>query len=219
MWNEKAYHSLDYELKRRYGKKIYKLALDGGMTCPNRDGTLGTGGCIFCSHGGSGEFAERFRNVEDVWEQIERAKESVSAKVPEGSGYIAYFQSYTNTYQTPEYLHTLFGRAISHPDIVGLSIGTRPDCLSDEVLEVLKKLNREKPVWVELGLQTIHEPTAKLIKRGYDLPCFEDAYARLKEAGLTVIVHVILGLPYEDREMILQTVRYLGRIRVDGIKL
>lgn len=214
-----SYHSLDYHLKQRYGKKIYKLALDGGMTCPNRDGTLGTGGCIFCSHGGSGDFAVPAGDYRDVWEQIEEAKKKVASKVPENSGYIAYFQSYTNTYQTPEYLEALFGRAISHKDVVGLSIGTRPDCITPEIMEVLKELNQRKSVWVELGLQTIHPSTAALIRRGYDLPCFEQAFQMLKDAGLTVVVHVILGLPGESREMIAETIRYLGNRKVDGIKL
>lgn len=219
MWNEKPYHSLDYELKERFGKKIYKLALDGGMTCPNRDGTLGTDGCIFCSHGGSGDFAELFGSCEEVWAQIERAKEKVAAKAGPDGKYIAYFQSYTNTYQSADYLEQLFGKTIQHPDVVGLSVGTRPDCLPPDVVEVLKRLNREKPVWVELGLQTIHETTARAIGRGYEMPCFYDAFRRLKEAGLTVIVHVILGLPGETRQMMMETVETLGKLPVDGIKL
>lgn len=219
MWNEKPYHSLDYELKKQFGRKIYKVSLDGGMTCPNRDGTLGTGGCIFCSHGGSGDFAEAFGGYEDVWQQIERGKERVVKKAGPGAGYIAYFQSYTNTYAPAEYLETLFDKAISHPDIAALSIGTRPDCLPDEVIEVLKRLNAKKPVWVELGLQTIHEKTAELIHRGYELSCFEQALKKLKNAGLTVIVHVILGLPGETREDMIKTVKYLGNAGIDGIKL
>lgn len=219
MWNGKPYHSLDYELKETFGKKIYKLALDGGMTCPNRDGTLGTDGCIFCSHGGSGDFAVPFGGPDGVWEQIEQAKGRVASKVGEHGGYIAYFQSYTNTYQAPEYLDKLFGQAISHPDVVGLSVGTRPDCLPPEVLEVLERLNRKKPVWVELGLQTIHDETAKAIGRGYETSCFYDAFRRLKEAGLTVVVHVILGLPGEGRKEMYQTVDALGKLPVDGIKL
>lgn len=188
------------------------------MTCPNRDGTIGTGGCIFCSDGGSGDFAEPLHH--SVTEQIEAAKARVSSKMKEGR-YIAYFQSYTNTYAPKEYLETLFREAVSHPDVAALSIGTRPDCLQPEVIELLKEINREKPVWIELGLQTIHEPTAVLIRRGYELSCFTDAVRRLKEAGLTVIVHVILGLPGETQEMMLETVHYLGDHvpHVDGIKL
>lgn len=217
-WGEKPYYSPDFYLKQEFGGKVYKLALDGGMTCPNRDGTLGTGGCIFCSGGGSGEFAEPARG--SVTEQIERAKKLVAGKIKTGR-YIAYFQSYTNTYAPCDYLERLFTEAISHPDIVALSIATRPDCLPEDVLALLKKLNRIKPVWVELGLQTIHESTARFIGRGYELDCFNTAVSRLKEAGLTVIVHVILGLPGESREMMLATVRYLGAMspRADGIKL
>ncbi|MBR5266615.1 MAG: TIGR01212 family radical SAM protein [Lachnospiraceae bacterium] len=221
-WNGKAYYSLDYYLKETFGTKVYKLALDGGMTCPNRDGTIGTGGCIFCSAGGSGDFAAK-RDV-SVRAQVEAAKERVSAKMSASGPYIAYFQSYTNTYAPLPYLETLFGEAIELPEICALSIGTRPDCLPDETIELLAQLNKTKPVWVELGLQTIHEKTAEFIRRGYKLPIFEDAFHRLKAAGLSVIVHVILGLPGESREEILDTIRYLAALdhngkRIDGIKL
>lgn len=217
-WNGKPYHSLDYELKKIFGKKVYKLALDGGMTCPNRDGTLGRGGCIFCSAGGSGDFAEK--QVGSLREQADLAKARVSRKISgDSAAYVAYFQSYTNTYAPLSYLKQLFSEAISLPEICALSIGTRPDCLPDETIELLSRLNKEKPVWIELGLQTIHEDTAKLIRRGYALPVFEDAYRRLKAAGLTVIVHVILGLPGESRARMLETVNYLGKLHVDGIKL
>ena len=219
MWGDKPYHSLDYELKRQFGQKIYKVSLDGGMSCPNRDGTVGTGGWTFCSQGGSGEFAVGRTGYPDVWEQIEQAKTRVHRKISGEGKYIAYFQSYTNTYAPVDYLRTLFERAITHPDIVALSVGTRPDCLGDEVVALLKELNGQKPVWVELGLQTIHEKTAERIHRGYRLEVFEDAYRRLKEAGLTVVVHVILGLPGETKEEMLETVDYLGKIPVDGIKL
>lgn len=219
VWGDKPYHSFDYELKRQFGQKIYKVSLDGGMSCPNRDGTVGTGGCTFCSQGGSGEFAVGRTGYPDVWEQIEQAKTRVHRKISGEGKYIAYFQSYTNTYAPVDYLRTLFERAITHPDIVALSVGTRPDCLGDEVVALLKELNCQKPVWVELGLQTIHEKTAKRIHRGYRLEVFEDAYRRLKEAGLTVVVHVILGLPGETKEEMLETVDYLGKIPVDGIKL
>lgn len=217
-WNGKPYHSLDYELKKIFGKKVYKLALDGGMTCPNRDGTLGRGGCIFCSAGGSGDFAEK--QVGSLREQADLAKARVSRKISgDSAAYVAYFQSYTNTYAPLSYLKQLFSEAMSLPEICALSIGTRPDCLPDETVELLSRLNKEKPVWIELGLQTIHEDTAKLIRRGYALPVFEDAYRRLKAAGLTVIVHVILGLPGESRARMLETVNYLGKLHVDGIKL
>lgn len=218
LWGSKPYFSLDYYLKQTFGEKIYKLALDGGMSCPNRDGTVGFGGCSFCSHGGSGEFAEPAAC--SVTEQIERAKALVAGKIKTGR-YIAYFQSYTNTYAPREYLERLFSEAVAHPDIAALSIATRPDCLPAEVLDLLSRLNTRKPVWVELGLQTIHEATARSMNRGYELPCFERAAVRLKQAGVKVIVHVILGLPGESREMMLETVRYLGSLNppIDGIKL
>ena len=218
-WNGKPYHSLDYELKQQFGRKIYKLSLDGGMTCPNRDGTLGTGGCIFCSEGGSGDFAAPRHT--SVSQQIEEAMAQVKRKMPDSpqGSYIAYFQSYTNTYAPLPYLKQLFGEAVSHPSIAALSIGTRPDCLEPETVGLLKELNRVKPVWVELGLQTIHDSTAAFIRRGYGLPVFEGALVRLKEAGLTVIVHVILGLPGETRGMMAGTVDYLAQSPIDGIKL
>lgn len=218
-WNGKPYYSLDFYLKETFGKKVYKLALDGGMTCPNRDGTLGSGGCIFCSAGGSGDFAAK-RDL-SIRAQVDAAKTRVAKKMPAAADgpYIAYFQSYTNTYAPLPYLKGLFTEAISLPEICALSIGTRPDCLPDETIDLLSDLNKEKPVWVELGLQTIHEKTAELIRRGYPLSVFEDTYRRLKSAGLTVIVHVILGLPGETKEDILQTIRYLAELKIDGIKL
>lgn len=213
----RPYYALDSYLKGRFGKKIYKISLDGGMSCPNRDGTLGTGGCTFCSAGGSGDFAQKRENAADIRKQIELAKKQVERKC--AGPYIAYFQSYTNTYARVEYLEELFTRAINHPDVVGLSIGTRPDCLEQEKIELLKRLNQVKPVWVELGLQTMHEDTAKFIRRGYDLKCFEQAVAALRKRGIEVIVHVILGLPGEDEKRMLQTVEYLSGLDIQGIKL
>ena len=217
-FGDKSYYSLDYYLKKTFHEKVYKLALDGGMSCPNRDGTLGTGGCIFCSHGGSGDFAEPLKT--SVTEQIDEAKKRVSSKIKTGR-YIAYFQSYTNTYAPVSYLEPLFSEAISNKDIAALSIATRPDCLPEDVINLLATLSRKKPVWVELGLQTIHEHTARSINRGYELACYTNAVKRLKAAGLTVITHVILGLPGESREMMLDTVRFLGSSQppIDGIKL
>lgn len=214
----RPYYSLNAWLRDSFGEKLYKLALDGGMTCPNRDGSLGTGGCIFCSHGGSGEFAEPRHS--SVAEQIEAAKARVAKKHSSGR-YIAYFQSYTNTYAPVRYLEQLFTEAISHPEIAVLSIATRPDCLPDEVISLLQQLNQKKPVWIELGLQTIHETTAQRIRRGYPLSVFSDAVSRLKAAGLTVIVHVILGLPQESRSDMLETVQWLAGFSpaIDGIKL
>lgn len=219
LWGDKPYHSLDYEMKQQFGRKVYKLALDGGMTCPNRDGTLGRGGCIFCSGGGSGEFAVSKKQYTDVWQQIDEARERVAGKIPKDGPFIAYFQSYTNTYAPVSYLEPLFSRALEHPQVAGLSVGTRPDCLPEEVVRLLETLNRRKPVWVELGLQTIHEATARTIRRGYGLPVFEKAFRCLKEAGLTVVTHVILGLPGETKDMMLKTVDYLGNLPTDGIKL
>ncbi|MBO5278159.1 MAG: TIGR01212 family radical SAM protein [Lachnospiraceae bacterium] len=215
-WNGKPYYSLNSYLKNTYGQKLYKLALDGGMTCPNRDGTLDTRGCIFCSRGGSGEFTPS--RLLSVTEQIEAARQMVRKKQKDGF-YIAYFQAFTNTYAPIEYLEQIFMEAISHPNVAILSIATRPDCLSDEVLELLARLNRIKPVWIELGLQTIHESSAVFIRRGYALPVFEDALARLKAISIPVIVHVILGLPHESKEDMLATVTYLAHAGIQGIKL
>lgn len=217
MWGEKRYYSLDYYLKQTFGEKVYKIALDGGMTCPNRDGTLGTRGCIFCSAGGSGDFAAPKCN--SVTEQIDNAILGIKKAKTTGNKFIAYFQSYTNTYAPIDYLKQLFTEAIHHPSIVALSIGTRPDCLPEDVLDLLDELNKIKPVWVELGLQTCHEKTAKFIRRGYSLSIFEKALADLKKRNITVIVHTILGLPLETKEDILKTIDYLSKKPIDGIKL
>ena len=213
------YLSLNSYLKQRFGRKLYKLALDGGMTCPNRDGSLGTGGCIFCSEGGSGEFAAARREGRSVRDQLAEAKARIAGKVPPGTGYIAYFQSFTNTYAPVSDLRALFTEALADPEVEILSIATRPDCISEECLALLAELNRIKEVWVELGLQTIHEDSAKRIRRGYPLSVYEETFRRLKAAGLTVITHVILGLPGESREAMLETVRYLADTHPDGIKL
>lgn len=216
LWGEKPYHSLDYELRTRFGEKLYKLSLNGGMTCPNRDGTLGTRGCIFCSQGGSGDFAGKAEQSIDS--QIASQRALLKSKRPAGR-FIAYFQAYTNTYAPADYLERIFTQAISHPDIALLSVATRPDCLGDEVLALLERLNRIKPVWVELGLQTIHEDTAAFIRRGYPLSCFEDGVRRLRSCGLEVVVHTILGLPGEDEERTLQTMEYLNTVDIQGVKL
>ncbi|MDD6189398.1 MAG: TIGR01212 family radical SAM protein [Clostridiales bacterium] len=210
------YRSFSAEVRRRFGEKLYKLSLDGGMSCPNRDGTLGYGGCIFCS-GGSGEFAEG--PCPSVEEQLEKAKARVAFKT-EGKGrYIAYFQSYTNTYAPVERLRELFEPVIQRDDIAVLDIATRPDCLGWDVLELLSELNGIKPVWVELGLQTIHESTANYIRRGYTLEVYDRAVAELKARGIEVIVHMILGLPGETDEMIYDTASYIAKSGADGIKL
>lgn len=207
--------TLNQYLRERFGRKIYKISISGGFTCPNRDGTLDTRGCIFCSAGGSGDFAED-KNL-SITEQIDRGKRRVAAKMPEGN--IAYFQAFTNTYAPVERLRALYSEAIEHPDIVAVSIGTRPDCLSDEALDLIAELNLLKPIWVELGLQTIHEKSAKYIRRGYSLPVYERAVRELRARNIETITHVILGIPGESREEMLQTVRYVGESGVQGIKL
>ena len=215
-WGEKPYHSLDYALRQQFGEKIYKLTLSTGCTCPNRDGTLGTGGCIFCSAGGSGEFAAS--PALPVARQIAQSKALLAGKRPVRR-YIAYFQSYTNTYGPVERLEPIFVEAISHPEIAVLSIATRPDCLGEEILDLLERLNRRKPVWIELGLQTIHPQSADFIRRGYELPVFEQAVRGLRAANIPVIVHTILGLPGEDTEQMLAAVRYLNTQDIQGVKL
>lgn len=215
-WGEKPYHSLDYELKQRFGEKVYKLTLNGGMSCPNRDGKISFGGCIFCSEGGSGEFASAA--CLSIPEQIQDAKKRLAGKRPVNH-YIAYFQAYTNTYGPIEHLRKIFTEAIDDPEILLLSIATRPDCLPDEVVELLAELNKKKPVWVELGLQTIHESSARFIRRGYPLETYSDAVERLNAHGIEIVTHVILGLPGETREMMLDTVKYLNTLPIQGIKL
>lgn len=215
-WGEKRYHSLDYYLRQTYQTKMYKISLDGGMTCPNRDGTLGHQGCIFCSAGGSGDFAAD-RSL-SITEQIEQGKSQASSKYS-GNSYIAYFQAYTNTYAPVPYLQKIFTEAVRHPDIRILDIATRPDCLGEDILGLLAELNRQKPVWVELGLQTIHPQSADFIRRGYELPVFEQAVRGLRAANIPVIVHTILGLPGEDTEQMLATVRYLNTQDIQGVKL
>ncbi len=250
-WGGRPWHSLDYEMKKRFGTKVYKIALDGGMTCPNRDGRLDTRGCIFCSAGGSGDFAVPLEpgsggsavlpapasdsglrtlptpasaSGPDLAVRTDRQIASAAARISKKLGdrpeaYIAYFQSYTNTYAPTAYLRELFTAAIRHPAVKVLSIATRPDCLPDEVLDLCAELNQIKPVWLELGLQTIHEDTAARIRRGYGLDCFEDALARLRSRRLETIVHVILGLPGEDRGRMLKTVSWLTGQDIQGIKL
>lgn len=216
MWGEKRYHSLDYALKSKFGEKVYRIALNGGMTCPNRDGKIGYGGCIFCSGMGSGDFAGSA--CKTITEQLAEGKAILARKRPVHA-YIAYFQAFTSTYAPIEYLRKVFTEAIEDPDVKVLAIATRPDCLDSDVLELLDELNQIKPVWVELGLQTMHEETARYIRRGYSLSCFETAVKNLKDAGLEVIVHTILGLPGESKEDILKTIDYLNHKDIQGIKL
>ncbi len=207
------YKTLNEHYRERFGEKVYKLSLDGGFTCPNRDGTLGSKGCIFCT--GSGEFAEK--SCESISLQLERAKERVKAKNKSGK-YIAYFQSFTNTYAPIEKLKELFYSAIEPDYIVGLAIGTRPDCLEQEKIELLKEINKIKPVSIELGLQTVHDRTAQYIRRGYKSEVYFDAVKRLKAADIEVVTHIIIGLPDETQEDILETVRQVVNIGSDGFK-
>ena len=210
------YLSFSKYLKDKFGQKVYKISLDGGFTCPNRDGKTGTRGCIFCSKGGSGYFAES-REM-SVTEQIESGKKKVEKKIKSGK-YIAYFQAFTNTYAPVEILRQKYEEAINHPDIVALSIATRPDCLGDDVLRLLDEMNKIKPVFVELGLQTIHQKSAKYIRRGYDLSVYDKAVRDLTKIGVNVVVHVILGLPNESENDMLETVKYVCESGANGIKL
>ncbi len=208
--------TLNSYLRDRFGCKVYKIALNGGFTCPNRDGKIDTRGCIFCSAGGSGEFASDPKD--SVTKQIEDAKKRVEKKTRDGK-YIAYFQAYTGTYAPIEKLRKLYEEAIRHPDVVAVSIATRPDCLGQDVLELLDELNKIKPIWVELGLQTIHEKTAEYIRRGYGLEIYDKAVKELQKRNIEVITHVILGLPGESKEEMLKTVTYVCDSGATGIKL
>ena len=212
-------------LKEKYGEKIYRLSLESGCTCPNRDGSKGTGGCSFCSLNGSGDFAvpleHETNSLNDLLDrQITKAKEIISRKT-NAKRFIAYFQSYSNTYGDPAYLENLYTAVAERDDIVILSLGTRPDCINDEIIEMLIRVNRIKPVWVELGLQTMHEKSADMIGRGFSLYEFEQAYSRLKDAGIEVIIHVIMGFPWETRADMIETVKYVAGLepKPDGIKM
>ena len=222
LWEDKPYYSLNYYFKSVYGEKIYKIALDGGMTCPNRDGVIDHRGCIFCSKGGSGDFAiPRDPEHPDIHHQIELGKQPLKNKKI-GTKFVAYFQSYTNTYAPVSYLRNIYEEALQDPEIIGISIATRPDCLSEDVLALLEHLTGEYPdkfIWIELGLQTIHRETAQYIRRGYETSVFEEAVKKLQYIQIPIIVHVILGLPGETRKMMLSTIEYLNTFPIFGIKL
>ncbi len=217
------YYSLNNYLKDKYNRKIYKIAINAGLTCPNRDGKLDTRGCIFCSKGGSGDFAAN-KNL-SITEQIESAIHRIEAKMPAATkdikpSYIAYFQAFTNTYGDISYLKDIYYEALNHPKVIGLSIATRPDCLNDDILSLLNNINQIKPVWVELGLQTIHEDTARYIRRGYDLEIYDQAVKKLNKINLPqVVTHIIIGLPGENKDMIIETVRHSIQAGTTGIKL
>lgn len=215
-WGEKRYYSLDYYLKQTFGEKLYRLSLNGGMTCPNRDGTLNTRGCIFCSAGGSGDFAAS--PALSITNQIAQAKLRIAAKT-NCKKYIAYFQAYTNTYAPISYLRQIFTEAILHPDIAVLSIATRCDCLSEEVLALLVELNHIKPVWIELGLQTMHDTTLQTIRSGFTSSQFEAAVYSLHARNIGVIAHLIFGLPGESRQMMYDSVRFVASLPIQGVKL
>lgn len=215
LYGGRRYRSLDYMLKERFGEKLYKISLNGGMTCPNRDGRLSEAGCIFCGESGSGDFAAPL--TADMNSQIEEAKKLVSRKY-KGDRFIAYFQAYTNTYAPVSYLRELFMSVATRGDIAALSIATRPDCLGRAVTELLRELNSMKPVWVELGLQTTNERTARMINRGYDLSCYDEAVRALRNVGVEIVTHMMIGLPHETHEDILETARYIGET-ADGVKL
>ena len=209
------YKTLNEHYQERFGYKVYKLSIDAGFTCPNRDGTIGTGGCIFCSGDGGGEFAEK--NCGNIRQQLENAKKRVENKCKSGK-YIAYFQSFTNTYAPIEILKERYLAAMGPEYIVGLAIGTRPDCLSEETISLLAELNQIKPIAVELGLQTVHSETAEYIRRGYDTQVYLDSARRLKAAGIEVVTHIILGLPGETPEMMVQTTKEAVKAGTDGVK-
>ena len=221
LWLGKPYYSLDAYCKNTFREKLYKIALDAGFTCPNRDGRISHGGCIFCSEGGSGDFASRLSSPEQIKEALSEGQRRLSQKQT-GNKFIAYFQAYTGTYGPVEYLESIYRAALSVDFVAGISIATRPDCLPDKVLSLLSKLKQDYPgkfIWIELGLQTIHERTADFIRRGYPLSCFEQALKQLDAIGIPVIVHLILGLPGETNEDMLASVRYLNTKKIAGVKL
>ncbi len=214
-WGEKRYNSLNYFLREKFGEKVYKVSLNGGFTCPNRDGTLSKKGCIFCSDSGSGEFAgSRKKSITD---QIEEQLELISKKFPHGN-VIAYFQNFTNTYGDLEYLRKIYEEALSHPRVVGLAIATRPDCIDDRTLDLLEELNNKTFLWIELGLQTTDEKTAVNINRGWELEAFDDMMEKLNNKDIKVVAHIILGLPNESHKTMLTSIRYIVKKKVWGVK-
>ncbi|QXE19183.1 TIGR01212 family radical SAM protein [Clostridium sp. 001] len=215
LWGDKTYYSLNYYLRRKFGCKVFKISLDGGFSCPNRDGTISTGGCIFCSEKGSGDFAGN-RNV-SISSQFQGIKQMMNKKWKDGK-YIAYFQAYTNTYAPVEILKQKYEEAINQEGVVGLAIATRPDCLGDDVLELLEKFNNKIYTWVELGLQSSNDFTAEKINRGYKLETFERSVKSLRKIGIEVVVHLIMGLPYENKDIMMNTVKYVSSQDIQGVK-
>lgn len=220
-WHGKPYYSVDAYCKNTYGEKLYKIAVNTGLGCPNRDGLSGTGGCIFCSAGGSGDFAVDYSLQHSISDQLQSGIAFFHNKKI-GNHFIAYFQAYTNTYAPAEVLQPLFREALAEPTVAGISIATRPDCLPEDIMTMLVHVRQDFPdkfIWIELGLQTIHEQTARFIRRGYPLAVYNDAVLRLKAAGFPVITHLILGLPGENPEMLLQTIEHMNKIGTWGVKL
>lgn len=215
-WNGKRYHSLNYFLRDKFGEKVFKISLDGGFSCPNRDGKISSGGCLFCSERGSGDFAGN-REV-SIAKQFEDIKEMMAQKWKNGK-YIAYFQAYTNTYAPIEELRKKYEEALNQEDVVAIAIATRPDCLEEDVLDLLEEINKRVYLWIELGLQTCNDETAKIINRGYKLEVFESAMKKLRERNIDVVVHDILGLPGETKEDMLKTIDYIAHSGAKGIKL
>lgn len=215
LWGDKTYYSLNYYLRRKFGCKVFKISLDGGFSCPNRDGTISTGGCIFCSEKGSGDFAGN-RNA-SISSQFQGIKQMMNKKWKDGK-YIAYFQAYTNTYAPVEILKQKYEEAINQEGVVGLAIATRPDCLGDDVLELLEKFNNKIYTWVELGLQSSDDFTAEKINRGYRLETFETSVKNLRKIGIEVVVHLIMGLPYENKDIMMNTVKYVSSQDIQGVK-
>ncbi|KRQ87194.1 Ribosomal protein S12 methylthiotransferase RimO [Caloramator mitchellensis] len=215
LWGDKRYNSLNNFLRQKFGEKVFKISLDAGFSCPNRDGTAGYGGCLFCSERGSGDFAG---TKENLIEQFYEVKDMMNKKWKEGK-YIAYFQAFTNTYAPVEVLREKYEAVLDIEGVVGIAIATRPDCLPEDVLNLLEEISKKTYLWVELGLQTIHEDTAKLINRGYPLKTYIDAVENLKKRNIDVVTHVILGLPGEDKERMLQTVNFVAHTGTKGIKL
>ena len=215
VWGEKSFNNIDYYLKEKFGEKIFKVSLDGGFTCPNRDGTLSYKGCIFCSESGSGEFAGNRKNsiTNQINEQIKFLEKGVDKK------YIAYFQNFTGTYGNIDYLRTIYEEAIKHPNIVGIAIATRADCLSEEVLGLLSKFNEKTHLWIEIGLQTINDKTAEIINRGYKTEIFTEKMKELNKRNIKVVTHVIIGLPNENKNDVFSTIDYINEQKTWGIKL
>ncbi|NLN48404.1 MAG: TIGR01212 family radical SAM protein, partial [Clostridiales bacterium] len=214
-WNGKRYHSLNYFLRKKFGEKVFKISLDAGFTCPNRDGSITKGGCIFCSPRGSGDFTIA---LDDISRQFDEAKKMMQKKWKSGK-YIAYFQAYTNTYAPVDVLRERYYSVMDKENLVGMAIATRPDCLQPEIIELLKEINKKTYLWVELGLQTINKNTTKLINSGYTLDSYIESVDRLKKAGIDIVSHCILGLPGESRDDMLKTVDFIANTGTQGIKL